>query len=89
MEADMSPKSPHTARNEVQTVELQELERTNKQLVIQLHDAEEQVASLQVEVERLANGKLELVIKLQDAATEVARLSMVVKHGVSLPDTRR
>jgi hypothetical protein len=89
METDMSPESPRAGSNKIQTVELQDLERKNKELVIQLHDAEDQVASLKVEVERLANGKLELVIKLQDAATEVARLSMVVKHRVSLPDTRR
>lgn len=72
-----------TQADAVQKIAIQDLEHKNKELVIQLHDAEDQIASLKLEVTRLENGKLQLTVKLQDAAEEVGRLSMVVKHRVA------
>ena len=74
-----------TRTDTVQKIAIEDLEQKNKELIIQLHDSEVAVASLNVEVTRLENGMLELTVKLNDAADEIGRLTMVVKHKVVPP----
>jgi len=69
-----------TRSDVAQKVSIKELEEKKRELTVQLHDAETQIATLKLEVARLENGQLALTVKLNDATSEVGRLSMVVKH---------
>lgn len=73
-----------TRSDVAQKISIKELEEKNRTLIVQLHDAEAEIATLKLEVARLENGQLALTIKLNDATSEVGRLSMIVKppqHG--------
>ncbi len=70
--------------NLAQKISIKELEETKKALIVQLHDAEAEIATLKLEVARLEDGQLALTVKLADATSEIGRLSLVVgrqQHG--------
>lgn len=63
-----------------QKISIKELEEAKKALIVQLHDAEAEIATLKLEVATLENGQLALTVRLNDATREIGRLSIIVKQ---------
>lgn len=69
--------------------QLEDLLAENKELVLKLKLADEEIATLKIDVGLLKDGQLELGVRLEDSDSETGRLRMQLKHNYDSMETLR
>jgi hypothetical protein len=82
MEAIMNLKKELSLAETNKELLITELDQKNSAMILQILEADKEVARLKLEVTRLENSQLAVTINLQGAPNEIGGLSIIVdQHG--------